>query len=138
MGTVRESIWRVFQNSACLPPAKHSLNRPEFRVGLPNASQRIWVSSSIRAPSAVSQIRSWMAEASSMTRSRRLPLLCIPAKASGFFSDQGIMSIRQVRSRERHRERRAVAVRVEWALADQQRVKHLAKGGHVLDIRWGL
>src|SRR6266404_3023355 len=84
MGTVRESIWRVSQNSACLPPAKHSLNRPEFRVGLPKASQRIWVSSSVRAPSAVSHIRSWIAEASSIMRSRRFPLLCIPANASGF------------------------------------------------------
>src|SRR5258708_32830079 len=78
-----------------------------------------------------------MAEASSMTRKRRLPLLCIPAKASGFFSDQGIMSIRQVRSREGSRESRAVAVRVKGALANQQRLNHLPIAAQVLVFSWG-
>src|SRR5258708_31157080 len=77
-----------------------------------------------------------MAEASSMTRKRRLPLLCIPAKASGFFSDQGIMSIRQVRSREGSRESKAVAVRGKWSFANQQRLNHFPIAAHGLVFSW--
>ena len=52
---------------------KHSKNRPEGCVGLPKTSHRTSVPSSVKAPSATSQTRSWMPEASSKIRTMRLP-----------------------------------------------------------------
>jgi hypothetical protein len=58
----------------------------------------ICVFASVSAPSATSQIVSAIAEASSKISSSRRPLLCRPAKASLFSSDQGTASMRQVRT----------------------------------------
>ena len=105
------------------------------RVGLPKASQMISVSASVRAPSATSQIMSGMAEASSIMRRMRLPLLCRPANASVFFSDQVIWSMRHVRSRDGSLDRSAVAVRVKCSRA-MNWLYHRPSSDHVLVLSW--
>ena len=67
-----------------------------LRVGLPNATQIISVSSSVSAPSATSHTLSAIAEASSNTSKILLPLLCKPAKASVLCSLHGTKSARHV------------------------------------------
>src|SRR6266852_524726 len=137
IGTSRESIWVVCQKDECLPPSKHSRNRPKLRVGLPKTSQMSWVARSENAPSAVSQMMSSISEASSKTSSIRLPLLWSPAKAWGLVLDHGIMSIRQVRSRVLSLDRSAVAVRVKYSRANQQRLNHLPSSAQVLVLSCG-
>ncbi|RRF74839.1 hypothetical protein EAO30_27280 [Klebsiella pneumoniae] len=63
-------------------------NRPVLRVGLPNATQIISVSSSVSAPSATSHTRSAILEASSNTTMMRLRSLWRPANASVLCSDR--------------------------------------------------
>ncbi len=48
------SICWFSQRWANLPPAKHSLKRPVFRVGLPNVAQNNSLLASVSAPSTVS------------------------------------------------------------------------------------
>src|SRR5215467_5466508 len=115
--TSRLSTCLLFQALAWRWPGKHSLNRPVFRVGFPNTHHTISVLASVSAPSVVSQIMSGIAEASSNITRMRLSLLCNPANASVFLSDQGTMSIRHVLSCAESFANNAVAVNTKNSLA---------------------
>src|SRR5882724_7541416 len=74
--------------------------------------------------------------ASSKIRRSRLPLLWSPAKAWGLVFDHGIMSIRQVRSREGSLERREVAFNSKcWRMIGLRWLNHFRSEGLGVGLR---
>src|ERR1700738_2030559 len=104
-------------------------------VGLPNASHRISVSSSVSAPSATSQTLSAISDASSNISARRRPLLCMPANATVLFSLHVAASQRQVLATSTSTALMLVASNLnQWRQISSQ--NHLLTSGQVLVRSW--